>query len=65
MYHHVNPKNGEKSPLIEDSVYDIIMEVRQRNGVGKTSGTQMCMEVQRKCSPSSSPLLGASGTHSA
>ncbi|KAI3434460.1 hypothetical protein D9Q98_002537 [Chlorella vulgaris] len=26
MYHHVNPKNGEKSPLIEDSVYDIIME---------------------------------------
>ena len=25
MYHHVNPKNGEKAPLIDDKVYEVIM----------------------------------------
>ena len=28
MYNHINPKNGQKAPLIADDVYAIIMEVR-------------------------------------
>jgi len=28
MYNHVNPKNGEKAPLIEDKIAEIIMQVR-------------------------------------
>ncbi len=27
MYNHVNPKNGEKAPLIDDKVYEVIMQV--------------------------------------
>ena len=26
MYNHVNPKNGEKSPLIDDKVFEVIMQ---------------------------------------
>jgi ribonucleoside-diphosphate reductase subunit M1 len=28
MYEHVNPKNGQPSPLVSDAVYKVIMEVR-------------------------------------
>lgn len=27
MYTHINPKNGQKAPLIADDVFAIIMEV--------------------------------------
>ncbi len=27
MYNHINPKNGQKAPLIADDVFAIIMEV--------------------------------------
>ncbi|DBA70905.1 hypothetical protein WJX79_003848 [Trebouxia sp. C0005] len=30
MYNHINPKNGQKAPLIADDVFDIIMEHAQR-----------------------------------
>lgn len=29
MFNHINPKNGQKAPLIADDVFAIIMEVRQ------------------------------------
>ena len=28
MFNHINPKNGQKAPLIADDVFAIIMEVR-------------------------------------
>lgn len=27
MYNHINPKNGQRAPLIADDVFGIIMEV--------------------------------------
>ena len=27
MYNHINPKNGQKAPLIADNVFEIIMKV--------------------------------------
>lgn len=27
MAHHVNPKNGDAAPLVDEKVYDIIMQV--------------------------------------
>ncbi|KAI7835392.1 hypothetical protein COHA_010702 [Chlorella ohadii] len=30
MYQHVNPKNGEKAPLIDDKVYEVIMANAER-----------------------------------
>ncbi|KAL4450647.1 hypothetical protein ABPG77_001003 [Micractinium sp. CCAP 211/92] len=30
MYNHVNPKNGEKAPLIDDKVYEVIMQNAER-----------------------------------
>lgn len=27
MYNHINPKNGQKAPLIADNVFEIIMQV--------------------------------------
>jgi hypothetical protein len=27
MYNHINPKNGQKAPLIADDVFAIIMQV--------------------------------------
>lgn len=29
MFNHINPKNGQKAPLIADDVFAIIMEVRK------------------------------------
>lgn len=31
MFNHINPKNGQKAPLIADDVFAIIMEVRDEN----------------------------------
>ena len=28
MYDHVNPKNGERAPLVADDIYQIVSEVR-------------------------------------
>lgn len=32
MFHHVNPKNGEKAPLIDSKVYDVIMVRSEEHG---------------------------------
>lgn len=39
MFSHVNPKNGEKAPLIDEKVYEIIMEVRTSPPPGRVSAT--------------------------
>jgi len=28
MHDHVNPKNGDKAPLVSDEVYEIIVQVK-------------------------------------
>jgi hypothetical protein len=28
MFDHVNPKNGERAPLVADEIYQIVSEVR-------------------------------------
>ena len=29
MFDHVNPKNGERAPLVADDIYQIVSEVRR------------------------------------
>ena len=61
MYNHVNPKNGEKSPLIDDKVFEVIMQVSE--GVcgggcqGMCEGVRWGADCSTACRPLKLPLL--------
>ena len=45
MYNHINPKNGQKAPLIADDVYAIIMEVGHVLPYWQSSGASFLLSV--------------------
>lgn len=41
MYDHVNPKNGERAPLVADDIYQIVSEVRESFSSSSSSSSEI------------------------
>lgn len=63
MYNHVNPKNGEKAPLIDDKVYEVIMQASKPHALPRSLVTRhplgiwfCCPTQQFTIAPHGAPL---------